>query len=111
MAKRLGATYTINYAKHPKWSEKVLEFTGNRGVDHVVDVIGLPTAAEAVRSLRTGRQVTFIGFLGGQAPPPDLVNTLLAGGKTGMYMRIPSLSVKYFANPRKPEECSPQANQ
>lgn len=84
IAKKLGATYTINYTKYPKWSEKVLEFTGNRGVDHVVDVIGLPTAAEAVRSLRTGGQVTFIGFLGGQAPPPDLVNTLLAGGKTGM---------------------------
>ncbi|KKP04903.1 alcohol dehydrogenase [Trichoderma harzianum] len=82
--KDLGATYTINYTKHTKWSEKGLEFTGNRGVDHVVDVIGLPTAAEAVRSLRTGGQVTFIGFLGGQAPPPDLVNTLLAGGKAGM---------------------------
>ncbi|KAL6808143.1 hypothetical protein V8C40DRAFT_278949 [Trichoderma camerunense] len=81
IAKKLGATYTINYTKHPKWSEKVLELTGNRGVDHVVDVIGLPTAAEAVRSLRTGGQVTFIGFLGGQAPPPDLVNTLLADGK------------------------------
>ncbi|KAL6828810.1 putative alcohol dehydrogenase [Trichoderma sp. SZMC 28015] len=86
VAKKLGATYTINYTKHPKWSEKVLELTGNRGVDHVVDVIGLPTAAEAVRSLRTGGQVTFIGFLGGQAPPPDLVNTLLAGGKTARGM-------------------------
>ncbi|KAL7781867.1 hypothetical protein V8C43DRAFT_327566 [Trichoderma afarasin] len=86
VAKKLGATYTINYTKHPKWSEKVLELTGNRGVDHVVDVIGLPTAAEAVRSLRTGGQVTFIGFLGGQAPPPDLVNTLLAGGETARGM-------------------------
>ncbi|KAL6786347.1 putative alcohol dehydrogenase [Trichoderma sp. SZMC 28012] len=78
----LGATYTINYTKHPKWSEKVLELTGNRGVDHVVDVIGLPTAAEAVRSLRTGGQVTFIGFLGGQAPPPDLkARGMLAASK------------------------------
>ncbi|KAL7904126.1 putative alcohol dehydrogenase [Trichoderma velutinum] len=47
LAKKLGATYTINYTKYPKWSEKY----------HVVDVIGLSTAAEAVRSLRTGGQV------------------------------------------------------
>jgi NADPH:quinone reductase-like Zn-dependent oxidoreductase len=86
IAKKLGATYTINYQERPQWGDAALKLTKGRGVDHVIDVIGLVTAGEAVKALRTGGQLTLLGFLGGQHPPPDLVNTLLAGGKIGMYI-------------------------
>lgn len=35
---KLGAQHVINYNTTPEWDEKVLELTGGRGVDHVLEV-------------------------------------------------------------------------
>ena len=37
-AKQLGATDTVNYRTTPDWDMTVLELTGGRGVDHVIEV-------------------------------------------------------------------------
>jgi NADPH:quinone reductase-like Zn-dependent oxidoreductase len=83
IARKLGAKYTINYSKYPDWGARALEITGGKGVDHVVDVIGIPTAANAIKALRQGGLVTFMGFLGGRASHPDVVNAIIAGGNYG----------------------------
>jgi NADPH:quinone reductase-like Zn-dependent oxidoreductase len=87
IAKKLGAKYLINYTKTPDWGARALELTGGKGVDHVVDVIGIPTAPNALKALRQGGLVTFVGFIGGQGKLPGIVNALIAGGKVGtLYM-------------------------
>ncbi|KAH8805123.1 NAD-P-binding protein [Xylogone sp. PMI_703] len=82
VAKKLGATQTINYKTHEKWGEEALRLTKGVGVDMVVDVIGLKTAEQGVKALRQGGLISFVGFLGGvDTAPPDTVNALLLGGK------------------------------
>jgi len=39
-AKELGAFAGINYWTNPEWSGAVLELTGGRGADHVIEVGG-----------------------------------------------------------------------
>ncbi len=48
-AKKLGATHTINYKTTPDWEKAAMEFTGGRGVDHVVEVGGAGTLTQVVR--------------------------------------------------------------
>ena len=42
-AKKLGASHAINYKTTPDWEKAAMEFTGGRGVDHVVEVGGAGT--------------------------------------------------------------------
>src|ERR1700733_1524316 len=39
-AKTLGAACAVNYKSTPEWDKAAVEFTGGRGVDHVVEVGG-----------------------------------------------------------------------
>jgi NADPH:quinone reductase-like Zn-dependent oxidoreductase len=45
-AKGLGANHGINYKTTPDWQKAALEFTGGRGVNHVVKVGGAATPAQ-----------------------------------------------------------------
>ncbi len=38
IAKKLGATHTINYNTTPDWDKDVLKLTEGRGVDHILEV-------------------------------------------------------------------------
>ncbi|KIY68665.1 NAD(P)-binding protein [Cylindrobasidium torrendii FP15055 ss-10] len=53
LAKKLGATHTINYNTTPDWENEVLRLTGGEGVDHVLEVAGstLLQSIAAARSL------------------------------------------------------------
>lgn len=64
-AKELGATDTINYREREDWDKAVLELTGKRGVDTVVEVGGAGTLQRSVNSVRTGGFVAVIGVLSG----------------------------------------------
>ncbi|KAF5391881.1 hypothetical protein D9757_001753 [Collybiopsis confluens] len=44
---KLGAQHVINYKSAPEWHEMVLELTGGRGVDHVVEVFSADNTADA----------------------------------------------------------------
>jgi NADPH:quinone reductase-like Zn-dependent oxidoreductase len=69
-ARAHGATDVVNYKTHPEWQEQVLELTGGRGVDHVVEVGGAGTLPRSVASTRVGGQVHLIGVLtGGEIDP------------------------------------------
>jgi NADPH:quinone reductase-like Zn-dependent oxidoreductase len=66
-AKALGADHVINYRRHENWGEKVVEWTGGRGVDHVIEVGGPGTLAQSVGTVRVGGHISLIGILTGLA--------------------------------------------
>ncbi len=61
--KEMGATHTINYKENQKWDEAVLEYTGGRGVDHVVEIGGAGTLDRSLNAVRMGGHVSLIGVL------------------------------------------------
>lgn len=63
--KQLGASDGINYKSVPDWEKKVLEITGRRGVDHVVEVGGAGTLPKSLRAVRMGGHISLIGVLTG----------------------------------------------
>ena len=66
-AKALGASHTINYKTTPDWEKSAMEFTGGRGVDHVVEVGGAGTLARSFGAIRVGGRISMIGNLSGAA--------------------------------------------
>ena len=73
-ARELGAWRTINYAETPDWDQSVLELTGGRGVDHVVEVGGAGTLERSIRATRVAGHIALIGVLtGGQINPTLLM--------------------------------------
>lgn len=71
----LGADETINYREREDWDKAVLELTGRRGVDHVIEVGGSGTMARSVNAVKTGGHVAVIGVLasGGDFNPVSLL--------------------------------------
>lgn len=63
--KQLGASDGINYKSVPDWDKKVLEITGGKGVDHVVEVGGAGTLTKSLRAVRMGGHISLIGVLSG----------------------------------------------
>jgi NADPH:quinone reductase-like Zn-dependent oxidoreductase len=70
-AKKLGATHCINYKTTPDWEKAAMEFTGGRGVDHVVEVGGAGTLARSFGAIRVGGKISMIGGLSGPATELD----------------------------------------
>ena len=57
-AKTLGAAHGINYKTTPDWEKAAVEFTGGRGVDHVVEVGGAATLTRSFHAIRVGGKIT-----------------------------------------------------
>ena len=64
-AAKLGADHGINYRTTPDWPQQVLEITGGRGADLVVDNGGPATLGASVEALCMGGHVSIIGVLSG----------------------------------------------
>ena len=64
-AKTLGADETVNYRTTPDWEKAVLELTGGRGVDLVVETGGAETFGKSLVAAAPGGVVFTIGFLSG----------------------------------------------
>jgi len=60
-AKALGADCLINYKTTPEWDKTAKEFTGGRGVDHVIEVGGAATLTRSFGAIRYGGKVSMIG--------------------------------------------------
>ncbi|MFJ3076370.1 MULTISPECIES: zinc-dependent alcohol dehydrogenase family protein [unclassified Pseudomonas] len=75
--KALGADHLINYKGTPAWGEKVRELTGNRGVDHVIEVGGPATLEQSMIAARIGGHISLIGILTGVAGQLPLVQALV----------------------------------
>jgi NADPH:quinone reductase-like Zn-dependent oxidoreductase len=65
-AKDLGADDLINYKEREDWDKAVLDLTGKRGVDHVVEVGGAGTMQKSVNAVKMGGDVSVIGVLAGK---------------------------------------------
>lgn len=71
----LGADTLINYREHEHWGDRVLELTGGRGVDVIVEVGGSGTLAQSVRAIGYGGHISMIGVLtgfSGEVPTAEL---------------------------------------
>ncbi len=79
-AKEIGAHEVINYRTTPAWDERARELTAGVGVDLVVDVTG-GELGRSINALRTGGQVSVIGFLSGFASQVDIFPLLLKNAR------------------------------
>jgi len=70
-ARAMGADHTINYRTHADWGAQVRDWTGGRGVDHVIEVGGPGTLPQSIQAVRVGGRIALIGVLtgrGGEVP-------------------------------------------
>lgn len=63
----LGADFRVNYRDDEDWGRTVRDWTGGRGVDHVVEVGGPGTLAQSIEAVRVGGHISLIGVLTGAA--------------------------------------------
>jgi NADPH:quinone reductase-like Zn-dependent oxidoreductase len=95
-AKKLGAVHGINYKTTPDWEKAAMEFTGGKGVDHVVEVGGAATLTHSFGAIRAGGAITMIGGLSGGATElnPGLIFSRrvnvqgISVGSTQMFMAM-----------------------
>ncbi|RZM10268.1 MAG: NAD(P)-dependent alcohol dehydrogenase, partial [Sphingomonas sp.] len=59
--------YVLNYRDQPAWGRAIADWTGGRGVDHVVEVGGPGTLAQSIAAVRVGGHISLIGVLTGSA--------------------------------------------
>lgn len=52
----------INYKETQDWDEKVLDLTGGRGAEHIMELGGPGTLARSYRALAFGGKIALIGF-------------------------------------------------
>jgi NADPH:quinone reductase-like Zn-dependent oxidoreductase len=62
-ARQFGLDASVNYRSQPDWDKWVMEETGGRGADLVVEVGGSGTFARSLRAVRIGGVVAQIGVL------------------------------------------------
>lgn len=65
--RKLGADHTINYKSNENWGEETFEWTGGKGVDHVVEVGGPGTVNQSIAAIRPGGHIHLIGVLTGRS--------------------------------------------
>nr|WP_262031679.1 NAD(P)-dependent alcohol dehydrogenase [Microvirga sp. Mcv34] len=63
----LGADHTINYRRQEDWGRRAWDWTGGRGVDHVIEVGGPGTLGQSIAAVRVGGHIALIGVLTGRA--------------------------------------------
>ena len=77
--RRLGADAAFDY--HEDWAGQAREFTGGRGVDTILDIMGAKYLEAHVALLARGGRMVVIGMQGGRKGTLDL-SVLLAKGAT-----------------------------
>ena len=70
-ARALGADATINYHERADWDQAVLELTGGRGVDLVLEVGGAATFPKSMAATRVGGAIALIGALAHEGRDPS----------------------------------------
>lgn len=78
LAKQHGADAVFNYTTE-NIKAKVMEFTGERGIDVAYDPVGADYAEQVVRSMGWNGRYLVIGFAGGKIPAIPLNLPLLKG--------------------------------
>ncbi|MEP5938401.1 MAG: NAD(P)-dependent alcohol dehydrogenase [Erythrobacter sp.] len=64
-AREMGADYTVNYRETEDWSAALLEVTGGRGADIVIDTIGFGQMAQTIAASAVEGRIGTVGALSG----------------------------------------------
>jgi NADPH:quinone reductase-like Zn-dependent oxidoreductase len=73
----LGADITTNYRSNPEWEQEILEQTGGRGVDIVVETGGFGTLEKSLACAAPNARVGIVGGLAGSAEKLNLFGLLV----------------------------------
>ncbi len=73
----LGAVHTVNYRREPHWGRAIADWTGGRGVDHVIEVGGADTLAQSIAASRIGGHIAWIGALSGRSGDVPLATMIV----------------------------------
>lgn len=109
VARELGADITVNYRKDPDWAATVRAATGGRGVDIVVETVGLTTLEQSLSACAPNARVGLLGALGGR--PEDgvqlgsliLGNVILKGITSGSRRMLEDLLTAFDTNGVQPK--------
>jgi NADPH:quinone reductase-like Zn-dependent oxidoreductase len=63
VAQKLGADVIINYKQHPDWEQAVLEATGGKGADHIVELGGAGTLPRSYQCVAEQGEIKLIGVI------------------------------------------------
>ena len=88
IARRLGASATIDYTQSSDLAAEVREANGDKGVDVVYDGVGKSTFDASLASLRPRGMMVLFGGASGQVPPFD-IQRLNSGGS--LFLTRPTL--------------------
>ncbi|MCX4747864.1 NAD(P)-dependent alcohol dehydrogenase [Kitasatospora sp. NBC_01287] len=74
--KELGAAEVVDRRVTPAWESAVLDLTGRRGVELVLEAVGAPTIANSIRSIGFNGQISVAGAFpsGGTTVDTDVFN-------------------------------------
>jgi NADPH:quinone reductase-like Zn-dependent oxidoreductase len=78
-AKALGLADLVINRNREDWVERVYDITADRGVDHVLEVIGGPHLAKALAAVAPGGRISMIGVLEGNQLSASVGPLLLKG--------------------------------
>jgi NADPH:quinone reductase-like Zn-dependent oxidoreductase len=74
-ARTLDLDEGFNYKENPDWSKWVIESTGKKGADRIIEVGGAGTFGQSLRAARVGGTVAQIGILSGGSTSDPLALT------------------------------------
>jgi NADPH:quinone reductase-like Zn-dependent oxidoreductase len=72
-AKALGADHLINYSQQPAFSTQVMDFTGGKGVDLVMEHVGGDVFTQSLASLKIDGKIVTVGAHAGEVVPLDII--------------------------------------
>ncbi len=105
--KALGADHLVNYKTKPDWETEVLALTGNRGVDHIVEVGGSGTLPRSFKAAAPEAHIYLIGVLSEPGKGVDVMPVLqkslhLDGVYVGSRAMFERMNTAFAANRLKP---------
>ncbi|MBI3523810.1 MAG: NAD(P)-dependent alcohol dehydrogenase [Betaproteobacteria bacterium] len=71
-ARAMGAWQTINYRTQPDWDKAALDYTGGRGVDHILELGGPDTCDRSIAAIAPAGRIAQIGVLTGFDMQPNI---------------------------------------
>jgi NADPH:quinone reductase-like Zn-dependent oxidoreductase len=75
----------INYRQYPDVAKEAMRLTNGKGVDYVINNVGMKTVLNNIQSLRKyGGIIALVGFLegiGGDWTPEDLFSLIIKGAR------------------------------
>ena len=78
----IGADFTVNYCSHSDWPKALLEATGGRAADIVVDTVGLASIEQTIDASAPNGRIALIGGLAGMMDKAPNMSSILGKNLT-----------------------------